>query len=103
MRWDKVAELYTAETAVNDEGDHYELDKDHSVVFANSRNMGLETWAAARSYGLHADASVQVRSQEYAGQNRCIIDEVEYEVERSYDTGEYTTLTLKRRLSNVSA
>lgn len=103
MRWDKVAELYTAEVVRNSEGDPQELKRDHAVIFANSRNMGLESWAAARSYGLHADASIQVRSPEYSGQNRCVVDGVEYEIERSYDTGEYTTLTLKRRLSNVSA
>lgn len=100
MRWDKVAELYKASTSRDTEGNHFEYKANHVVVFANARNMGLEAWAAARNLGLHADASIQVRSFEYDGQNRCVVDGVEYEIERAYDTGEYTTLTLKRRLRN---
>jgi len=103
MRWDKVAVLYTVETVIDSEGNHSESKGDESTVFANVRNIGLDSWAAARNLGLHADASLQVRSPEYKGQNRCEVDGVEYEVERSYDTGEYTTLTLKRRLRNGGA
>ena len=96
-----MAELYSAVTAKDAEGNHSEARSNEATVCANSRHMGLEAWAAARSQGLHADASIQVRSMEYSGQNRCVVDGVEYEVERSYDTGEYTTLTLKRRLHNA--
>lgn len=99
--WRKMADLYSAVTTRDSEGNHSEARADEATVCANSRNMGLESWAAARSQGLHADASIQVRSMEYSGQNRCVVDDVEYEVERSYNTGEYTTLTLKRRLHNA--
>jgi len=103
MRWDKVANLYSAKVTHDSEGNPSEEKADEATVFANAMNMGLESWAAARNSGLHADASIQVRSAEYSGQNRCEVDGTEYEVERSYDTGEYTTLTLKRRLRNVVA
>ena len=101
MRWNKVATLYKVVTSRNAEGVPEDSVESESTVFANPRNMGYEAWSAARSVGLHADASIQVRSMEYEGENRCEIDGVEYEIERAYDTGEYTTLTLKRRLRNA--
>lgn len=101
MKWNKVATLQEIGTVKNDEGVPQEAVISEWTVFANPRYMGLESWAAAREQGLKADASLQVRSMELGKANRCIVDGVEYEVERSYDTGEYTTLTLKRRPRNA--
>lgn len=101
MRWDKVARLYTAATVKDASGNHSEEARDEAEVFGNARHMGFESRNAAKSMGLHADMSLQVRSMEYSGQNRCVVDGVEYEVEDTYDTGEYTTLTLKRRARNA--
>ena len=100
MKWNKVATLIKVGTVRNDEGVPTETVLSETQVFCNPRHMGMESWAAARSIGLHADSSVQVRSLEYSGENRCVMDGVEYEIERVYDTGEYSTLTLKRRLRN---
>lgn len=71
-----------------------------SKAFGNRMTVGATAWAAARSTGLHADGSVQLRSCDYAGQERLRMDGVEYEVERAVDSGEFTVLTLARRLSN---
>lgn len=101
MKWNKVATLQEIGTVKNDEGVLQETLVAEWTVFANPRHMGMESWAAAREQGLKADASLQVRSMELGKANRCIVDEVEYEIERSYDTGEYTTLTLKRRPRNA--
>lgn len=101
MKWNKVARLQKVVTARNAEGVPKESVESEWDVFANPRYMGMESWAAARQQGLKADASLQVRSMELGEANRCIVDGVEYEIERSYDTGEYTTLTLKRRPRNA--
>lgn len=69
-------------------------------VFANKYRMGLSAWAAAKSAGLHADAQFTVRSCDYAGESVCVADDTEYDVEKAVNKGEYTTLTLKRRLGN---
>ena len=100
MRWNKAVELIDVAFSVNAEGATVESESIRKV-FANPMRVGLDKWSAARSIGLHADASVEVRSAEYSGQERCRIDGVEYEVERAADRGEWTTLTLKRRLSNA--
>ena len=101
MKWNKVATLQEIGTVKNDEGVPQETLVSEWTVFANPRHMGMESWAAAREQGLKADASLQVRSMELGKANRCIVDGVEYEIERSYDTGEFTTLTLKRRPRNA--
>jgi SPP1 family predicted phage head-tail adaptor len=101
MKWNKVATLQEVGTVKNDEGVPEEAVISEWTVFANPRYMGMESWAAAREQGLKADASLQVRSMELGKANRCTVDGVEYEIERSYDTGEYTTLTLKRRPRNA--
>lgn len=101
MKWNKVATLQEIGTVKNDEGVPRESLVAEWTVFANPRYMGMESWAAAREQGLKADASLQVRSMELGKANRCIVDGVEYEIERSYDTGEYSTLTLKRRPRNA--
>lgn len=70
------------------------------TVFGNQRTMGATSWMAQRSAGLHADAEIQVRACDYEGEPSCVIDGTEYEVERCKGTGEFVTLTLKRRLGN---
>lgn len=67
-------------------------------VFANRRNLGASAYMAARAAGLHADAEVQVRSCEYSGQELAVMDGGEFTVEASRDSGEFTVLTLARRL-----
>ena len=69
-------------------------------VFVNVYDVGLSTWMAARSAGLHADAEIQLRSLDYSGQERVLMDGIEYEVERVSDTGDFTRLVLARRLNN---
>jgi len=68
------------------------------MVFVNPMRVGSQSWAAARSAGLHADAQVQLRSCDYAGEQEVTIDGVPYDVERVADRGEFTTLTLARRV-----
>lgn len=99
-RYNLVATLCNAEVSVSDTGAAQRVLTGEREVFANKYSMGASTWAAARSAGLHADAQIALRSLEYEGEEVCIIDGVEYEVERASDRGEFTTLTLKRRLAN---
>lgn len=70
------------------------------TVYANRFYVGDSTWMAAKSAGLHADAEIQVRSSSYKGEQRVILDGIEFEVERVDDRGEYARLTLSKRLNN---
>lgn len=77
------------------------IEREESVIFANPYSVGSNAWMAARSAGLHADAEIQVRTFDYSGQQIVEIEGVEYDVERVATSGDFTRLTLKKRLSNA--
>ena len=99
-RWDLCIELVDTNPMQDEGGAWSASEPTKTQVFANRLTLGTKTWLAAASAGLHADASIQVKTAEYTGQDAVILDELEYNVEKSQNTGEYTTLTLSRRLCN---
>lgn len=99
-RWAGTAVLVGVGFEMDAEGVPSESEE-RTEVFANRRSVGLSTWVAARAAGLHADAEIEIRSADYSGQPRAEVDGEEYEVEKARCTGEFTVLTLKRRLPNV--
>lgn len=76
------------------------IEREETVIFANPYSVGSSAWMAARSAGLHADSEIQVRTFDYDGQTIVEMEGVEYDVERVASKGDYTRLTLKKRLSN---
>lgn len=102
-RWNAVADLYDTRVEVDGRGTPARERVLESRVFANRYDIGLSALAAGQSEGLAPDAVLQVRSAEYRGQTRCLLDGREYTVEKAVDSGEFTKLTLKRRLQNAAA
>ena len=101
MRFNATATL-CRETATQDSrGNTVRVKGAPKEVYANVYEIGLNSYLAAKAAGLHADAELQLRSIDYDGENIAEFNGVEYTVERVSDTGEYTRLTLARRLSNV--
>ena len=96
----EIATLSSFEVVQNGDGTRMENRTDRDV-FANEMTIGFSAWNAARSNGLHADASIQMRTCDYNGEQSVTMRGVPYEVERVQSSGEYTTLTLKRRIANV--
>lgn len=76
------------------------VERESREVFVNARTMGASKWAAAASSGLHADHEIELRSSEYQGEPLCVFRGVECDVERVSGAGEFTRLTLARRLSD---
>jgi hypothetical protein len=99
-RWNASVTLVSRNKVQSEDGSWQDGEPVETTVYANRRKVGSSTWLAAMSAGLHADASVEVRSFEYDGQDVAILDGIEYTVEKAQSTGEFTTLTLARRLSN---
>ena len=96
-RWADVLYLVEVVRDMRPDGSFSESRRTEAV-FCNRLTVGARTWAAARSAGLHADASVRARACDYRGQTAAVLGGVEYEVERAQDTGEFCDLTLMRRL-----
>lgn len=99
-RWDMSLTLVKRVQEQRDDGSWAEAEPIRTKVWANRRKIGSSTWLAARSAGLHADASVQIRSFEYDGQEDVEIAGIEYTVEKAVRYGEFTVLTLAKRLPN---
>lgn len=99
MRWDKTAKLVEKSVSIAEDGSAHEGSK-ATTVFVNVRSIGTTAWLAARSAGLHADAEVELHTCDYSGESCVVLEGVEYDVERAACKGEFTTLTLKKRLRN---
>lgn len=96
-RWDGVCYLVDVRQLQAPDGTFREA-RATTAAYCNRLTVGARTWAAARSAGLHCDATLRLRSCDYSGQGSVVLDGEEYEVERASDTGEFTDLTLARRL-----
>lgn len=96
--WNETAKLVMVTTSRDGCGAEVSSEEE-TEVFANATSIGMQSWAAARSVGLHADASLRIRAADYAGQQECELRGVRYEIERAKVAGEFCDLTLKRRLS----
>lgn len=100
-RWNDTCELISSPERHQDaEGNWVQGPQEATEVFCNRYSVGGSTWASVVDAGLRADAEVQVRSADYAGQDEVRYRGVEYDVTRVQDSGEFTRLTLGRRLSN---
>lgn len=69
-------------------------------VFFNPYRLGLSAMLAGGADGQRETAAGQVRSCDYDGQNMAVVGGAEYTVTGANDQGEFTVLTLERRLSN---
>ncbi len=96
-RWSAVAELVSVAVEVGPDGSASETRSTRRVL-VNQRAVGATAFQAAASAGLKADAEVELRTCDYAGEQALSMGGVEYEVERAVSYGEFTRLTLKRRL-----
>lgn len=100
MRFNAQATLIKVETALNEIGVSVETETKRDVM-VNVFNHSGDASLAARAQGLRLEAVIQLRSCDYDGEQRCVFRDNEYEIESPIDTGEFTRLTLVRRLPNV--
>ena len=96
-RYGDIATLEAVAVSIGDEGQPVETVTSQQV-YVNPYRVGASTWLAAMSAGLHADAQIELRTCDYAGQQRIVMRGVRYDVERANEMGEFTRLTLSRRL-----
>lgn len=96
-RWNATAVLVMVTDALNDEGSPVETHEERQV-FCNLRHMGATEWQACKQAGLQADGQIQVFSSDYHGEQRVVVRGITYDIERVLEIGDYTHLTLARRL-----
>lgn len=99
MRFNSQATLLSISTSFDEYGSPVEVQKEREVM-VNVFNHSGDASLAARAQGLRLEAVLQLRSCDYHGEERCIFRDKEYEIETPNNTGEFTRLTLVRRLNN---
>lgn len=75
-------------------------ENEDSEVFFNRYRVSLANRSAAASEGMFGLVVGQVRSIDYDGQQSAVYAGDEYTVDDASDSGEFTVLTLSRRLSD---
>ena len=100
MRYSDTAVLSGVDAVKRPDGTFDEV-KSARSVYVNEYALGAASYLAARSSGLHADAELQLRTCDYAGEQECVFHGTVYDVERSRSAGDFTVLTLKRRLRDA--
>lgn len=100
MRFNASCTLEGGRPTVDDEGNPSTA-LTQTEAYCNVRNLGLEDRLECSRAGLKADAEVELRSVDYAGQVKCTIDGTRYTVEQATDSGEFTRLILARRADDV--
>lgn len=98
-RYGDIATLEAVAVSIGEEGEAIETVTSQQV-FVNPYRVGASMWLAAMSAGLHADAQIELRTCDYDGQQRIVMRGVRYDIERVNDMGEFTRLTLSRRLDS---
>lgn len=100
VRFNSEATLIGIKMIMNEIGVPSEEEVQRNVM-VNVFNHSGDASLAARAQGLRLEAVIQVRSCDYQGEQRCLFKGKEYEIESPVDTGEFTRLTLVRRLNNA--
>lgn len=101
MRWNTTIELIHYEREQGADGSFKKAEKVSETVFCNKQTIGHSALAGWTSANLKADAAVQVRTEDYKGQEAALFDGVEYTVERASAKGDFTVLTLGRMGRNA--
>lgn len=105
MRWNDTATLVGAPSRYQDEaGAWHTGEPTEREVFCNRRSVGATEWGTAIDAGLRADAEVQLRAIDYAGEKSVRFGGELYSVERVVEasSGELVRLTLGKKASDGS-
>lgn len=85
----------------NEEGVVVPQTKDSAPIFFNRYRVGTSPRMIGAYEGFRRMAEGQVRTIDYGDQEFAVLDGVEFTIEDANNQGEFTMLTMSRRLTNV--
>lgn len=101
MRFNDEIVLLAKPNFYQDEaGNVHEGEAERRERFCNPYTVGADAWATSVDLGLRADAEVQLRTCDYAGEEEAEYHGVEYDVEKVTREGDFVRLQLGRHISN---
>lgn len=96
MNWSDVVQLVSLESGQDDDGFPVDDIEKKRQVFANRKSVKSSEYYAAKQSGIELSYIFEIRSADYEGEEKLECDNYTYEVERSYEKGEFIELTCKR-------
>lgn len=95
--WSDVLTLLEAGGGIDDDG--FAITEPHSPVdvYANRKSIRSTEYYAAKQAGIELSYMFEVRSMEYDGQDIVDHEGERFEVERTYEKGEFIELVLRKR------
>lgn len=96
MNWSDVVQLVSIESGVDDDGFPVDDIEKKRQAFANRKSVKSSEYYAAKQSGINLSYIFELRSVDYEGEEKLKYNGDSYEVERSYEKGEFTELTCKR-------
>jgi len=100
MNWSDVVELIRVVNGVDDDGFPVDDLEEKRRVFANRKSVKSSEYYAAKQSGIELSYIFELRSVDYDGEVKLKYNDEPYEVERSYEKGEFIELTCNREGDN---
>lgn len=96
MSWSDVVYLVNDEPTLDDEGFPVGGEGTSRKVFANRKSVKSNEYYAAKQSGIALSLIFEIRDVDYQGETIVKYKTDTYEVERSYEKGEFVELTCKK-------
>lgn len=96
MNWSDVVQLISIVSGTDDDGFPVDDVEEKRQVFANRKSVKSSEYYAAKQSGTVLSYIFELRSVDYEGEEKLKHNDNSYEVERSYEKGEFIELTCKR-------
>lgn len=100
MNWSDVVDLIGLTEGTDDDGFPAVVPGKPRQVFANRKSVKSSEYYAAKQSGIELSYIFEIRSADHDGEERLKYAGDSYEVERSYEKGEFIELTCKRESDN---
>src|SRR5699024_6491760 len=96
MNWSDVVYLINDEPGLDDSGFPTHGEGEPRKVFANRQSVKSSEYYAAKQSGIQLSLIFEIRDIDYEGETKLKYKNEPYEVERSYEKGEFIELTCKK-------
>ena len=100
MRFNAVIHLIKVEVVQDDLLNEIKHEGAPRKVYANRFSVSRAEFDSAGNQGIKPDMAYQINSVDYNGELKALVDNVRYDVSRTTESGDRTTLYLTRRLAN---
>ncbi len=96
MNWSDVVGLVNNEPSIDSEGFPVSGSSKPRNVFANRKSVKSSEYYAAKQSGIQLSLIFEIRDVDYQGETKIKYKGNSYEIERSYEKGEFIELTCKK-------